>query len=182
MLHWSHSFSAIADSFTVFLQSPTGNLPAIWAMQKIVSGLWKMAGFPHQPTMHIINHIIHSCSRYPQSIDQSHSTYPDSKFHVAHMGPTWVLSAPGGPHVGPMNVAIRVVGSHVMSPTDSPAATMLEPTFFCCHWHREATPVIMLLPCYSMLTSLLQGQQTAYAMGHWSCLVLCWGQKVTTWR
>ena len=24
------------------------------------------------------------------------------------MGPTWVLSAPSGPHVGPMNLAIRV--------------------------------------------------------------------------
>ena len=24
-------------------------------------------------------------------------------------GPTWVLSAPGGPHVGPMNLSIRVV-------------------------------------------------------------------------
>ena len=24
------------------------------------------------------------------------------------MGPTWVLSAPDGPHVGPMNLAIRV--------------------------------------------------------------------------
>ena len=24
------------------------------------------------------------------------------------MGPTWVLSAPGGPHVGPMNLVIRV--------------------------------------------------------------------------
>ena len=34
---------------------------------------------------------------------------PDSKFHVAHMGPTWVLSTPGGPHVGPMNLAIRVI-------------------------------------------------------------------------
>ena len=32
---------------------------------------------------------------------------PDSKVHVAHMGPTWVLSAPGRPHVGPMNLAIR---------------------------------------------------------------------------
>ena len=34
--------------------------------------------------------------------------YPDSKVHVAHMGPTWVLLAPGGSHVGPMNLAIRV--------------------------------------------------------------------------
>ena len=30
---------------------------------------------------------------------------PDSKVHGANMGPTWVLSAPDGPHVGPMNLA-----------------------------------------------------------------------------
>ena len=35
-------------------------------------------------------------------------TYPDSKVHGANMGPTWVLSAPDGPHVGPMSLAIRV--------------------------------------------------------------------------
>ena len=34
--------------------------------------------------------------------------FPDSKFHGANMGPAWVLSAPDGPHVGPMNLAIRV--------------------------------------------------------------------------
>ena len=33
---------------------------------------------------------------------------PDSKVHGANMGPTWVLSAPDGRHVGPMNVTIRV--------------------------------------------------------------------------
>ena len=32
---------------------------------------------------------------------------PDSKVHGANMEPTWVLSAPDGPHVGPMNLAIR---------------------------------------------------------------------------
>ena len=31
---------------------------------------------------------------------------PDSKVHGANMDPTWVLSAPSGPHVGPMNLAI----------------------------------------------------------------------------
>ena len=31
---------------------------------------------------------------------------PDSKVHGANMGPTWVLSSPGGPPVGPMNLAI----------------------------------------------------------------------------
>ena len=34
--------------------------------------------------------------------------YPDSKVHGANMGPIWVLSAPDGPHIGPMNLAIRV--------------------------------------------------------------------------
>ena len=33
---------------------------------------------------------------------------PDSKVHGTNMGPTWVLSAPDGPHVCPMNRAIRV--------------------------------------------------------------------------
>ena len=33
--------------------------------------------------------------------------FPDSNVHGANMGPTWVLSAPAGPHVGPMNIAIR---------------------------------------------------------------------------
>ena len=33
-------------------------------------------------------------------------TVPDSKVHGANMGPTWVLSAPGRSHVGPMNLAI----------------------------------------------------------------------------
>ena len=31
----------------------------------------------------------------------------EKKVHGANMGPTWVLSAPDGPHVGPMNFAIR---------------------------------------------------------------------------
>ena len=33
---------------------------------------------------------------------------PDSNVHGANIGPTWVLSAPDGPHVGPMNLAINV--------------------------------------------------------------------------
>ena len=35
------------------------------------------------------------------------NSIPDNKVHGANMGPTWVLSAPDGPHVGPMNLAIR---------------------------------------------------------------------------
>ena len=38
---------------------------------------------------------------------------PDSKAHGAIMGPTWVLSTPDGPHVGPMNLAIGDVNGCV---------------------------------------------------------------------
>ena len=34
---------------------------------------------------------------------------PDNKFHGATIRPTWALSAPDGPHVCPMNLAIRVI-------------------------------------------------------------------------
>ena len=34
---------------------------------------------------------------------------PDSKVQGANMGPTWVLSAPDGPHFGPMNLGIRAM-------------------------------------------------------------------------
>ena len=34
--------------------------------------------------------------------------FPDSKYHGANIRPNWVLSAPDRPHVGPMNLAIRV--------------------------------------------------------------------------
>ena len=39
---------------------------------------------------------------------EGHTT-PDSKVHEAYMGPTWGRQDPGGPHVGPMNLAIRDV-------------------------------------------------------------------------
>ena len=44
---------------------------------------------------------------YFDRLRRSTDRFPDSKVHGANMGPTWVLSAPDGPHVGPMNLAIR---------------------------------------------------------------------------
>ena len=38
---------------------------------------------------------------------------PDSKVHGANMVPTWVLSAPDGPHIGPMKPAIKVYLTHL---------------------------------------------------------------------
>ena len=52
--------------------------------------------------------------------------FPDSKVHVAHLGPTWVLSAPGGPHVGPMNLVIRLSTTQMCR---------LHSEHFCPHFH-----------------------------------------------
>ena len=46
---------------------------------------------------------------------------PDSKVHGANMGPTWVLSAPDGPHVGPMNLAL-LSGSGLVRMLDASCA------------------------------------------------------------
>ena len=47
-------------------------------------------------------------SRRYSVLEYETCSYPDSKVHGANMGPTWVLSAPDGPHVGPMSLAIRL--------------------------------------------------------------------------
>ena len=51
--------------------------------------------------------------------------YPDSKIHGANMGPTWVLSALGGPHVGPINLDIRVTneGNQLTKPHHNASLT-----------------------------------------------------------
>ena len=51
------------------------------------------------------------CTREYSSLSTKkvkYTTYstPDSKVHGANMGPTWGRQDPGGPHVGPMNLAI----------------------------------------------------------------------------
>ena len=52
----------------------------------------------------------HYCKHHFQRIFlKNNIQYPDSKVHGDNMGPTWVLSAPDGPHVGPMNRALRLV-------------------------------------------------------------------------
>ena len=52
---------------------------------------------------------IQLCKRkyIPQNNACINQIIPDSKLHGANMGPAWVLPAPDGPHVGPMNLAIR---------------------------------------------------------------------------
>ena len=49
----------------------------------------------------------------PKTIILQMHCIPDNKVHEANMGPTWVLSAPDGPHVGPINLAIRNVSEMI---------------------------------------------------------------------
>ena len=44
---------------------------------------------------------------------------PDNKVHVVYMGPTWGRQDPGGPHVGPMNLAIGGAVIHTQTHTQT---------------------------------------------------------------
>ena len=71
----------------------------------IGNGVWDGKTF-HLEDMNTI------CATFPQILLVVHISWgllPDSKFHGANMGSTWALSAPDGPHVCPMNLAIRAV-------------------------------------------------------------------------
>ena len=45
-------------------------------------------------------------SCYLVLLSNDSKNHPDSKVHGANMGPNWGRQDPGGPHVGPMNLAI----------------------------------------------------------------------------
>ena len=63
---------------------------------------------------------------------------PDSKVHGANMGPTWVLLAPDGPHVGPMNLAIRDQGVQPRALTKFPDYSLTFPwPFGVFPWPRD---------------------------------------------
>ena len=61
----------------------------------------------------------------PEVIHLKMQTFPDSKVQGANMGPTWVLSAPDGPHVAPMNLAIRVLRLLAPNADDVESTTLL---------------------------------------------------------
>ena len=64
-------------------------------------------------------------------------SFPDSKVHGTDIGLTWVLSAPDGPNVGPMNFAIRV-GYDLQNKTEGcgwngPIPIITQPGVICVH-------------------------------------------------
>ena len=64
-----------------------------------MSDIHQLLGSPHKGP------VIQRCFQINISHNQ---VYPDNKVHGANMGPTWVLPAPDGPHISPMNRVLRV--------------------------------------------------------------------------
>ena len=69
---------------------------------------WRIAWFSWLKDIKSAPRICVATKSLAKSSLSSFCDFPDSKVHGANMGPTWVLPAPDGPHVGPMNLAIRV--------------------------------------------------------------------------
>ena len=80
----------ITENATICSTSCSGQQPKIYKMSALLT-LWEN----NNPSQRAINAIGVSMP------------CPDSKVHVAHMGPTWGRQDPGGIHIGPMNLAIR---------------------------------------------------------------------------
>ena len=67
------------------------------------------------------------------------------------MGPTWVLSAPGGPHIGPINVDFRDCISHCVHVSVTQIFTLL---LLSCHFIRESCDLNFGSDCFALLTLL----------------------------
>ena len=64
--------------------------------------------FPNSNEAIVEDVSIVSWSKHSSTMRKS-CAYPDSKVHGSNMGPIWDRQDPGGPHVCPMNFAIRVL-------------------------------------------------------------------------
>ena len=74
-------------------------------------GLWAHQAFVqwvpnHRPQWEMQMAFVYQLHMVISSLIYHH---PDSKVHGAYMGPMWGRQDPGGPHVGPMNLAIRAL-------------------------------------------------------------------------
>ena len=75
------------------------NIPAL-----VLIMAWRRPGDKPLSEPMMVRLPTHICVTRPQWVKVE---FPDSKFHGTNMGPTWVLSAPDGPQVGPIKLAIR---------------------------------------------------------------------------
>ena len=83
-----------------------------WANHMIAPGsVWYQTIIKHT-NGRTLNIILVTYINWNRAADLQHMSphkFPDSKVHGANMESTWVLSTPAGPHVGHVNLAIRIV-------------------------------------------------------------------------
>ena len=115
-IHWtrlSNKVNAIADDqltaekshhLHAFLR--VHRLAQFWVL-KVGFDFLNMAYSWDLSSLHMRNKCLPH-GKYYKGIAIEYISIPDSNVHGANMGPTWVLSAPDGPHIGPMNLAIKV--------------------------------------------------------------------------
>ena len=120
-------------------------------------------------------------------------THSDSKVHGANMGNTWVLSAPDGPHVGPMNLAIRDTSQETYK--EYTGFTQHVRPYFGCYYYfmkypahrslipwslrpQEFIPIIIFQACFyqssggpwsAIKTYLFRNSAIAQTYGHYRC-------------
>ena len=91
------------------------------------------------------------------------------------MGPTWVLSAPGAPHVGPMNFAIKGGFSPIVHPMEY--APLFSIDVFLCH------SIFVLADCYEDFGTggryLRHGYVIVFQCQHW--FRECWHWDAITY-
>ena len=110
---WVSQWSKIQDKFFVILQLLCLNLYIyIYFILSKFGISHKIIGFAllyfiHRWLICLLFIFTRITSLAPWKIWVKCNSTPDSKVNGANMGPTCVLSAPEGPHVGPMNLAIR---------------------------------------------------------------------------
>ena len=113
-MHWILGYQLSADAFISQTIRQVGHFNFYYNFSK----LWRCRVFFFMGNVNVFFVAIAWCWCMPEvtlmlthwsycRLELSHR-YPDSKVHGANMGPTWVLSAPDGPNVGRMNLAIWV--------------------------------------------------------------------------
>ena len=99
---------------------------------------------------------------------------PESKVHGVNMEPTWVLSAPDGPHVGHMNLAIRALFidlclmTHIHISMTAPLYRMITTTFCISHaLHGIHLWSSLNGDLYKMSSQLQHGWITTFRLMQW---------------
>ena len=106
---------SVPSSFSMIISKQRLTISnAEWNMKNAFTSMFWIKLHKHCDTQ------IHYSKHFPTN--SINLPYSDSQVHGASMGPIWVLSAQGGPHVGPMNLPIRVmilVANLLVSPSRS---------------------------------------------------------------